>query len=577
MIITQIDTPVTNQLYPVGSIQERVTNDLLETIQYLEERDREHLEIRADQEERIQDLETTLEAEQTAHEQTRQHLAELERRHDDLEHRHTEQHGHYADAFKWLQKLMANITIPPACKLVLLCIFLKFYFVRYRIVGEEMKVGVEETAQAIGMSTSTVRKATDKYQAHNVLTRRYEPYTTEKGEKRTRVHLTLNDIVLDPSHIELENEHGGVRAKGCKNTQCPTLDPMDTEEHREPDSYRAEYCDTCDTVMLDTLPGLRADADPSLAIKAIQEGRVQLTNRLYKMTKKVIDAIIPQSEQTTGPDVTQRKATEQTPALVNEISRQDKKQDAFRRGTPEQEIYIDPETEQLGQRFAAAVELLAELDTYGYTLNYQQDGQRRLTRNATIKASVPEGAADRIKTQIEDYNAELFQIWQDSQTPANCYPLGSSQGTDQEETASVTQSKASDQDGAEKQDAFSQPGQEPRCGICQEREATGTVYEHGEPILHYCKGCAAQATRPAQVATEQYPPLVQQVGARPPAGYKCQAATPLRADGQPAQACNKHGHADKVVGRQVCNGTRFFFDGSQDAYCCCDCWTLFRQ
>src|SRR5262249_47297198 len=159
----------------------------------------------------------------------------------------------------------------------------------------------------------------------------------------------------------------------CKNTQCPTLDPMDTEEHREPDGYRAEYCDTCDTVMLDSLPGLRADADPQLAIKAIQEGRVQLTNRLYKLTKKVVDAIIPQTGQGET-NVTQLTAREQTPRPAS----QDKKQDAFTRGTPEEEIYIDPETERLGQRFAAAVEILAELASYGYTLDYLQDGQRQL-------------------------------------------------------------------------------------------------------------------------------------------------------------------------------------------------------
>ena len=93
---------------------------------------------------------------------------------------------------------------------------------------------LEQTADALGISTSTVRKATDKAEMWEVLQRDYESVTTEKGDKITLMHLQLNDVIAHPDRIVMEKRHGGARVRKCP--KCGTEDV---------DRYTVQYCRCC--------------------------------------------------------------------------------------------------------------------------------------------------------------------------------------------------------------------------------------------------------------------------------------------------------------------------------------------
>lgn len=189
-----------------------------------------------------------LEHERQAHATTRQLL--------DQERRHRDQDGVKQDhLFNWLKSVFANPTIPAACKLVIVHFYLIFYFMRPSITDEEMRVGVEASAAATGQSTSTVRRATDRLQDKGLLKRRYEPYETENGEKRTHVHITLCDPILEPRHIDLEKAQGGERHKGCS---------VDGERLN---NYTVRHCPTHHTVSLYDQPGNPRETDDTVMIK----------------------------------------------------------------------------------------------------------------------------------------------------------------------------------------------------------------------------------------------------------------------------------------------------------------------
>jgi hypothetical protein len=189
--------------------------------------------------------------------QLREQFEDLKQRFADLERRHTEQHQRYQEHLDWTRHLFANTTIPAACKMVLYHFYTVFFFMRPDIIGEEMQIGVEDTAKAVGMSTSTVRKATDKAEMWDVLTRKYENYETADGEKRTKVHITLAETVAHPEHIQMEKLHGGPRVKRC--SKCGSEDV---------DRYTVQYCRHCDENDWYRQPGTRSDADTERAQNA---------------------------------------------------------------------------------------------------------------------------------------------------------------------------------------------------------------------------------------------------------------------------------------------------------------------
>lgn len=204
-----------------------------------------------------------------------QRIAQLEAERDqarlELDHERrlrTEQYNRYFALFDWMRKLFANKSIPEACKLVLWQFYTVFFFMRAQATSEEMRISVEGTAAALGISTSTVRKATDKAEAWDVLKRRYEPITTGNGEKITRVHIELNDITAHPEHIQMEKLHGGKRVK-----KCPKCGSEDV------DRYTVQYCRCCDENSWYGQPGLRNDAD------VVKAQRAQHTP-LYKSGQK---------------------------------------------------------------------------------------------------------------------------------------------------------------------------------------------------------------------------------------------------------------------------------------------------
>jgi hypothetical protein len=157
----------------------------------------------------------------------------------------------------WTRTLFSNDTIPQACKLVLWQFYMVFFLMRPTISGEEMRIGVEETAAALGISTSTVRNATNRAEEYGVLKRRYEPYKTQDGEKRTFVHIMLDHVVESPADIKMEKIQGGARIKKCP--KCGT---------EEVDRYTVQYCSCCNENRWYAQPGLRADADVAKAMNA---------------------------------------------------------------------------------------------------------------------------------------------------------------------------------------------------------------------------------------------------------------------------------------------------------------------
>jgi hypothetical protein len=178
--------------------------------------------------------------------QLRLQVADLE---DELQ-RREEERDRYKHFLDWTKDLFSNKTIPAACKFVLWHFWLAFFLLRPTQTGEEMRIGVEATASALGMSKDTVRKATDKAEAFDLLKRRYEPITLSDGSKMTLAHITLNDHVSNPDGIVMEKLHGGKRVK-----RCPGCGSEDV------DRYTVQYCRCCQKAAWYGQPGLRADAD----------------------------------------------------------------------------------------------------------------------------------------------------------------------------------------------------------------------------------------------------------------------------------------------------------------------------
>jgi hypothetical protein len=133
----------------------------------------------------------------------------------------TEDRDRKDDLIKWTRKLFANKTVPMACKLVLWYFNFAFFCMRPETTGYEMRIGVEDAAEALGISKSTVKRSTDKAENFDVLTRRYEDVKFEDGSKITLAHITLSDVVATPDSILMEKEQGGKRQKGCRVDGTP--------------------------------------------------------------------------------------------------------------------------------------------------------------------------------------------------------------------------------------------------------------------------------------------------------------------------------------------------------------------
>ena len=242
----------------------------------------------------------------------------------------------FANFFDWMQKLMENKTIPAACKLVLMQIYLSFYFMRSSIVAEEMRIGIEETAKKTGMSASTVRKACDKFQEHDVLARRYEPTISDKGDKITLVHFTLNEIALAPDSIEMENNHGGKREKRCHNPSC---------QSNNVDRYTVQYCRDCQQNEWYSQPGTRNDAN-------VQDAQQAQNMPLYKSDNEKHLDFEPETDISIRIDS----------AIVAEDAPYEKAQRAENRtpyGKGKKQDAFEPET-NLSSRIESAIEKINE-------------------------------------------------------------------------------------------------------------------------------------------------------------------------------------------------------------------------
>ena len=297
-------------------------------VSYLHQYCYQHLYQTYAQDERAHHSEPTPQDELTTeNQQLRERITDLEAQHEqqyqryhDLERRHTEQYERFFGLFDWMRKLFANPTIPAACKLVLWHFYTVFFFMRASVVGEEMRIGVEDTANALGISTSTVRKATDKAEMWDVLARRYEPYEMADGEKRTLVHITLAEAVAHPEEVHMEKLHGGKRVKKCH--KCGSEDV---------DRYTVQYCRQCDINAWYGQPGLRSDADVLRAQRAPN-------TPLYKSGQKQ-DAFENTEHEPDPPTIADR-VDHDIPTDRRDCSQ---KQDAFEQiapNHPEQEAHL---------------------------------------------------------------------------------------------------------------------------------------------------------------------------------------------------------------------------------------------
>ena len=249
----------------------------------------------------------------------REQIAILEEQLERERERSTRYYMQYQNFVDWTCKLFANNTIPEACKLVLWYFWFTISSMRASATGEELRIGVEDCAQALGISTSTVRKATDKAEMWEVLKRDYEPITLANGDKRTLVHISLNDVVSTPEDITMEKRHGGARVR-----KCPKCGSEDV------DRYTVQYCRCCDENAWYGQPGLRADAD---VIRAQNAQNTMTHERLRKQ-----DAF-EDREQDQAHHILPDQA--QSDERLN--SQPPKKQDAFERlNSDDQAAHISP-------------------------------------------------------------------------------------------------------------------------------------------------------------------------------------------------------------------------------------------
>jgi hypothetical protein len=168
--------------------------------------------------------------------------------------RREEERDRYKWLIDWTCDLFRNKTIPQACKLVLWYFHFAFFCMRPETTGSEMRIGVETTAEALGVSKGTVRRATDKAENCDVLKRRYEDIKLDDGGKMTLAHITLSDIVVTPKGIVMEKAHGGERHKICPRCKSEQVD-----------RYTVQYCRCCNKNDWYGQPGNRNDADVSRA------------------------------------------------------------------------------------------------------------------------------------------------------------------------------------------------------------------------------------------------------------------------------------------------------------------------
>jgi hypothetical protein len=175
-------------------------------------------------------------------------------RYIELEARHTEQSTRFGTLLDWMADLLANSTIPVKCKLVSLHFYLVFWLSRWNIANEEKRIGIQDTADALGYSVSTIEDAIKKLEMWEIIKTRHEDYTTEDGEKRSLVHVTNNDVFEHPRHIVMENRHGGQREPRCPKCGSTNVD-----------RYTVQNCRDCNTNAWYGQPGLRADADVTRA------------------------------------------------------------------------------------------------------------------------------------------------------------------------------------------------------------------------------------------------------------------------------------------------------------------------
>ena len=301
-----------------------------------------------------------------------QRCEQAEQEQEQVQKLHTESYIQYARLIDWMKKLFANKTIPLACKAVMWCLYMHFFFSRsQQMIDNEMHITVKEIASGLGCDEKTVRKACDKIDTWNVASRRYEDVITDQGDKHKNamVYFTLNEDITTPDFIRMEKQHGGKRIKRCAH--CGSEDV---------DRYTVQYCRCCNKNDWYFQPGTRNDAPWEKAQKA--------ENRAVYGTSKNQDAFASSARSGKNQDVFDATSLDAeleslktsivmkqdpNPRVLSETGITNNNQDAFGDSESQAPVVIDQRTQEThhvhssvaeGQRYDTSAKRKHDADTY---------------------------------------------------------------------------------------------------------------------------------------------------------------------------------------------------------------------
>jgi hypothetical protein len=248
---TTIESP--QKHHAVQAMQARLTLDQEEEIKSLRAENCQLREAKDDLETRITSSEDQKHDASLIQEKDNR-IAELETRLQHSEDQRMQQYMNYSHLLDWIKNILPNTTIPSGCKVTYIFLFFLFHSMRHQIVEEELHVPIAAIADGTGQSTSAVHDHLAKAAAHDLLTRDDIKEQVGEDEKRTIVHLTLHQPILEPEHIDLQKKQGGKRQKGCKIDGTPL------------DRYTVTHCPTHGEIGLYGQPGTPKDADENIMI-----------------------------------------------------------------------------------------------------------------------------------------------------------------------------------------------------------------------------------------------------------------------------------------------------------------------
>lgn len=297
--------------------------------------------------------------------QERQTLDMERRRYEDLDSRHTALYIKWEGRQKWREQLLANETIPNAnCKLV--GAYLWENGLEY--TDSERKFVKEQIATDLGCSPDTVASALNRLNDYNVINVRSEDLTLPDGtiHKNALTYVSRNTLV-DPTTIRMEKKQGSAKPKVCFRDSTT---PMN--------AYTIRHCPTHGEIGLYGQPGLPKEADEMLMIDDFIR---KYQNRVPRALSDYRDPVTSLLVDTTSTNDGTRTSEEKKPSSTA----------------------IAPTT---NDNWPAAYQIFADLDAYGLTLEYRDDG-RYLKHTAPASIIPTTAQKQNLRERIKRYDTEV--------------------------------------------------------------------------------------------------------------------------------------------------------------------------